>query len=72
MSNNETKLNFNRPSGKSRLDPKIRSELIKGDTQRTTLDLPKDLVKKIKLKALQDDTTMKEIVVDALIEYINK
>lgn len=42
------------------------------DTIRMNVNIPKDFYKKIKQKALDEDTTVTDIVKQALTEYINK
>jgi|LauGreDrversion4_2_1035121.scaffolds.fasta_scaffold00663_28 hypothetical protein len=70
--NKESKLNFTRPSGESRLDESSKKGITKMETVRSTVDLPKDLVVKLKIKAAQDGVTMKDIHIAALCKYLNE
>lgn len=42
------------------------------ETQRITLDLPKDLYKKLKIACINDNCTMKEVVVYLVRKWLNK
>lgn len=41
------------------------------ETVKLTFELPKQLHKQLKLRAMQDDTTMREIIEQLLTEYLD-
>jgi len=65
-----SKLNFKKPSGESRLTETAKKEIIVGEMQRITFDFPKELARKLKVKAALEGITMREIVIDALNKII--
>jgi len=44
----------------------------KQDKQKTTLVLPMDLMKKAKIRAIQEGRTLASIMGQAITEYLNK
>lgn len=42
------------------------------DMSKTTLRLPKDLHKKLKIRAIQQEREMQEVVAEAIEEYLSK
>ena len=45
---------------------------IQNDETRTTLRLPKDLLKRVKMYALENDTTITNITIKAFEEFLSK
>lgn len=65
-----SKLNFKKPSGESRLTDDIKKDISQVELQRFNFDLPKDLFLKLKVKAAMENTSMKEIAIDALTQFL--
>lgn len=65
------KLNFERPSGESRLTEESKKSIAKEELQRFNFDLPKELAIKLKIKSATEGTTMRNIAVEALSKYLN-
>lgn len=68
----KSKLNFQKPSGESRLSSDSKAEISKGEIQRFNLDLPKELAIELKIMSAREGIPMREIVVAALTAYMNK
>lgn len=65
-----SKLSFRKPSGESRLTDDIKKDISQVELQRFNFDLPKDLFLKLKVKAAMENTSMKEIAIDALTQFL--
>ena len=63
-------LKAGRPIGKK--EKAIASIKDDEETIRMNINIPKDFHKQLKQKALDEDTTIKEIVMRALNEYMSK
>jgi hypothetical protein len=64
-------LSAGRPSQK--LPPKTLASLRgEGGKARLNAEIPKDLYKKVRQRALDDDTTVTEIVIKLLTEYVSE
>ena len=62
-------LSAGRPSQK--LPPKTLASLRGEDKARLNADIPRDLYKKVRRRALEDDTTVTEIIIKLLTEYVS-
>ena len=65
-----SQLETGRPSKKDKAIASVQET--QEDTIRMNVNIPKDFYKKIKQKALDEDTTVTDIVKQALNEYMNK
>ena len=70
MNKTESKLNFKRPSGESRLSEESISEISKVETQRFTIDLPRDLALALKMKAAKERKSMRDICITLIKECV--
>jgi hypothetical protein len=62
-------LSAGRPSQK--LPPKTLASLRGEDKARLNADIPRTLYKKVRRRALEDDTTVTEIIIKLLTEYVS-
>ena len=60
------KLAFKKPSGESRLNESIKQEVIKEENMRLNFDIPKNLAISLKVKAAEEGTTMRELIIYAI------
>lgn len=67
-----SKLNFKKPSGESRLTENSKLAISRTETQRVTIDLPKELAVKLKVQSAVDGKKMREIIIESLFHYLNK
>ena len=65
-----SELKTGRPSKKDKAIASVRE--VKAETVRMNINMPKDLYKQIKLKALEEDSNVTDLVKRLLEEYMNK
>ena len=65
-----TPLSFKKPSGESRLTYKARAEISKPEVTRVSLDLPSNLAQEVKIAAIKESSTMKELIINAINNYL--
>lgn len=65
---NEKKSNLGfRPA---RVEEKVQAEISKQATTRLNIEIPKDLATKLKMRALKEDKTLKELVTTSLEDML--
>jgi hypothetical protein len=69
---NAPKLTFNKPSGQSRLTNESKNEIMKEEVKRVALDLPLSMAIELKIKSAKESISVREIVINAINEYLNK
>jgi hypothetical protein len=65
-----TALSAGRPSHK--LPPKTLASLRDDEKARLNADIPKSLYRKVKQRALDEETTVTELIIKAVNEYLSK
>lgn len=69
---NAPKLTFSKPSGQSRLTDESKKEIIREEVKRVSLDLPISMAIELKIKSAKENTSVREIVINAINEYLSK
>lgn len=64
-------LTFKRPSGESRLSEESKTEIVKEEVKRISLDLPVSMAIELKVKAAKESTTVREIIITAINKHLN-